>query len=203
MAIGSHASVRDSNGVTGQIGAVLFQKFRQVPAANLFLTLDQKNHIHRQGPFRQRLADSENVREDLPLVVRGAAAVDSAVANLRIKGRRCPELERFRWLDIVMPINQDGFLGSIPLRFSNDDRISRSRFLAGIQTDLLELRNKPICTTLHVYGMNGLGGNTGNSDKFEQVGNSGIIHGKAICCGLISLSAQDVGFFPCACMRHF
>ena len=78
----------------------------EMRAADFLLALDEHDQIHRQfALFAQRLLDAEDVREDLPLVVRRAARKDDAVLDPRLERRRLPQLQRIDRLHVVVAVD--------------------------------------------------------------------------------------------------
>ena len=89
-----------------EFAAVCFEKHGKVFAADFFLAFDHERQIAGQGRagFQIRF-DGFQVREELAFVVRAAARKKIAASDARLERRRCPQVERFRRLHVVMAID--------------------------------------------------------------------------------------------------
>ena len=65
------------------------------------------------------------MRDQLPLVIACAPAVEPAIADRRFERWALPEVERLRRLDVVMAVEQQGVGFGILLDFADDHRLSR------------------------------------------------------------------------------
>ena len=179
-----------------------FKKIRKVSAADFFFTFDQKNHIHRKRAVAKRFLDSQNMRENLPLVVRRASRKNPTVPNLRFKRRRCPCFQRLRRLHIVMSVDQHRPLSWITCAFSNHHRMPRRFRRPGFQADFAEFCHEPFGTISHVLPVVGLRGYTGKSQEFKKFFEAGIIHKSAIYCGQGNYSPLILYFLLSAICWH-
>ena len=103
------AGIADDGHVAFQLLFALFEEAIEVVAADFFLAFDDKLHV--DGELLLRLEpgfDGLDVGEHLAFVVRRAAGVDLAVADLRLEGGRFPFVERIGRLDVVVAIDECG-----------------------------------------------------------------------------------------------
>lgn len=81
----------------------------EVRGRDLLLTLREEDDVHGEGtPPREGELERLDVEVELRLVVRRAAGMDAAVTDLRLEGRGAPLLERFRRLDVEVPVDEEG-----------------------------------------------------------------------------------------------
>ncbi len=84
-----------------------FNEVREMLAAHLLLTFRQHDHVNRQRAASGEMGFKRlDVQVELPLVVHGASGVHAPITYLRLERRRSPQLERLRWLHVVMPIDE-------------------------------------------------------------------------------------------------
>src|SRR2546422_7266692 len=101
---GSHVGhVGDEDGIRAGALGLASQQIEQHPAPVLFLTFDEKPEVHGRAAGR---LDRLQQAEDLPLVVRGAAREQPAVAHARLERRRSPFVERIGRLHVVVPVEE-------------------------------------------------------------------------------------------------
>ena len=75
-------------------------------AADLLLPLDEEAHVHGELAGRGQPAGHVEQRQEVALVVGGAARVDASVALGRLEGRRQPGLRRAGILNVVVPVRE-------------------------------------------------------------------------------------------------
>src|SRR5690606_23618652 len=95
--------------------------------------------------------DAAYVKEELTLVVDGAARVHAPVAHVRLERRRRPQVERLRRLDVVVAVDENGrraLTGTAPLA---DHRGMSARILdRRLETGGLHACAQPLGRALHV-----------------------------------------------------
>jgi hypothetical protein len=69
---------------------------------------ESKTIVHRERAGARQLARDVQQREEVALVVGGAAGVEAAVADLGLERRRRPRLERTRSLNVVVAVDEHG-----------------------------------------------------------------------------------------------
>ncbi|HET6507364.1 MAG TPA: hypothetical protein VFG42_11305, partial [Baekduia sp.] len=75
-------------------------------AAGLLLALDRDADVDGQLAGGREVAGGGRQRQEVALVVGGAARVDAPVADGRLERRRVPEVERLGALDVVVAVDQ-------------------------------------------------------------------------------------------------
>ena len=104
--------------------------------------------------------------EHLSLVVGGATAMETAVAQRRLERRRHPLVEGIRRLDVVVPIDQERRrIGSMqPVR--RDDRMaSRVHDPHMLQADRAQVIGQPCRAAPQILGMPRLRADAGEADE--------------------------------------
>ncbi len=135
-------------------------------AADLFFPFDKKSHVHRQrtggaNPGLNRF----DMCEQLALVVRGPSSIDAAVANLWFERRRGPFLQRIRWLDIVVSVDQHRGPIAAFNAFTIDDRMPVCRNYLRRQPRLLHGIPYKRSTALHIVLKCRVGTDAGDAEK--------------------------------------
>ncbi len=144
MEVGGHAVVGDANHVAREFVAVLDEERAEARAADFLLALDEEDDVHgRRAGAGERLADAEDVREDLAFVVRRAPGVDAAVAERGFEGRRDPLIKRIGRLDIVMAVDEDGAFRRIVRRAGEDDGVPGGGADLGVEAEGLQEIREP------------------------------------------------------------
>lgn len=88
---------------------------------------------------------------DLALVVGGAASVEIAIADLRVEGRRGPEVQGFGGLHIIVTVEKNGGLARGLERFGIDDRVKiRGNDFNGLETGGTKMIGNPVGGALDV-----------------------------------------------------
>src|SRR5260370_4697326 len=88
--------------------SILLEKIAEVGSADFVFAFDHQMQIHWQiMMFLHRFLNSENVRKDLPFVVRSASRENIAILQNRLEWRRIPQLQRIRRLYVIMPLDQN------------------------------------------------------------------------------------------------
>ncbi len=123
-----HAAIGRDHEVAGEPLPLLLQEGGHAGAADLLLALHEELKVDRRraAGADQRLQRSQR-REDVPLVVGGAAGIDAAVPDLRREGGRLPEIEGIGRLDIVVPVDQRRGLVVRDVPVTVDDRVAPGR----------------------------------------------------------------------------
>jgi hypothetical protein len=88
--------------------------------------------------------EAEDVREDLALVVAGAARGDDAVLDAGVEGRALPEVERVDGLDVVVAVDEDGRAASFFGPCATTTGWPGVWCSCGVETDGLELGHEPV-----------------------------------------------------------
>src|ERR1700758_2978605 len=100
---------------------MFFKESFQIRAAYLFLAFHQQDHIDLHiTPFLQSRFNTENVAQNLALVVGCSSAVNLILYDYRFEWRRLPKIQGIRRLDVVMTVNQDR-LSTRPLFVAGHD----------------------------------------------------------------------------------
>ena len=100
-------SIGSDNEVGLQPVAVLAHEIGNVGAADFLLALQQENDVARQfAMHREMRLDGQDLGEVLALVVADAARIDPAIADRGLEGRADPGVQRVRWLNVIMPVEQ-------------------------------------------------------------------------------------------------
>ena len=98
-----HAGVEHDHRVgAARVGA---HPLADVVGAGLLGALDQHADVDGQRARLRQLTGHEQQREEVALVVGGAAGVQAAVADRRLERRRVPQLEVARVLDVVVAVD--------------------------------------------------------------------------------------------------
>src|SRR6185295_13962674 len=89
--------------------AVHRQERLEIAAPDLLFTLEEELHVEWERTSRreERLSDFDR-DEHRSLVVRDAARIEAAVADLRLERRALPPLEWIGRLHVVVPVDQKG-----------------------------------------------------------------------------------------------
>ena len=92
-----------------------------------------------------------HVREELSLVIHGAARVDASVAHRRLERRRGPQLERLGRLHIVVAVDEHrGRAGGRFAPFAENHGMARGGKDLGVETGGAEIVGHPLRGALHV-----------------------------------------------------
>ena len=134
LGIANHRGVAfQARGLAGDVGF-------DVLAAHFFFALDQELHVDRQPPvLLQQAFHGFDQDVGLPFVVGRSARIDVVVANVGLKRRRLPFVQRIGRLHIVMPVEQHGRLARRAQPFGVHQRIA----FAFDQLRLLQARRAP------------------------------------------------------------
>src|SRR5262245_55483811 len=98
----------------------------------------------------------------LTLVVDRAPGEEASVPDARLERRRFPKLERFRWLDIIMTVDQEMWV-SAATRASQNDGISLRAIYFGFQSDATAVCPEPFRTRQEIRLVLRLGRHTGKT----------------------------------------
>ena len=176
-----HPGVADGDQIAAECIAVCREKIREVLAADFFLALDQEDQVHRQlAFFAQRLADAEDVREDLALVVRRAARINDSVAHDGLEWRRGPLGERLDRLHVVVAVDHHRAAAGLVLVARGDDGMPSRRMKLGLQPDCGELLHKPLRAFRDVARVARLGGDAGETDEGKEIVEVPAVHRRTL-----------------------
>ena len=147
MAAAPHVGVADKRQIGGQLLRIGGHERRQVGAARFLLAFEQHGDARRQlAGHRLPGADRLDEGHQLALVVGGAARRDHldavALDDLRLEGRRFPEIERIDRLHVVMAVEQE--MGSLAGMVADDDRVAGRRPGAGFEAKADQVGGKPL-----------------------------------------------------------
>jgi hypothetical protein len=111
-----HTAKFPDAGVGGQFGLILHDEIVQVHAGDFFFALDHEFDVAGQFTvLGQQRVDGVQARDKVAFVVADAASVEFAVALGWFERRGLPEFQRFRGLDIVVVVEQQGFVATFAL----------------------------------------------------------------------------------------
>lgn len=104
-----HPGVGGDGDIGDEVALVAMQEGAQARAADLFLSLEQADHVDRQPPSRaQQCLDGLDVAEQLALVVARPSPEELGPADLGGERWRAPLAQRVDGLDVVMAVDQHG-----------------------------------------------------------------------------------------------
>ena len=142
----------------------------QIGAADLLLALDQHDQVDRQiAGLLQGLLHAENMRENLALVIAGAARGDDAVLDAGIEWGPMPEIERIDRLHVVVAIDQDGRTSCFPRSTPHDDRMPWRFMSLGSQSDGREFLFQPVGTVEHLLLVFRVGRDASEAKKIDEL----------------------------------
>ena len=119
-----HLGVANHRGVAFQARGLARDVGFDVLAAHFFFALDQELHIDRQPPMLlQQPLHGFDQDVGLAFIVGRPTRVDIIVANVGLKRRRFPFVQRIGRLHVVMPVEQHGGLARRAQPFGVDQRI--------------------------------------------------------------------------------
>ena len=148
---------------------MLLEKFPEIRTANLLLPLYQEDDIHRQGALlTQGLGDTEDVGEDLTLVVRRTPGVDPSLRDAGLERRGGPALQRIGRLHIIVAVDQDRALRGIPGSTRQHDRGAWRGVDGGLKTGGGKKLSEPFGAAKQIGSMLRLGGDAGKPKKLGQ-----------------------------------
>src|ERR1051326_3406361 len=112
----------------------------------------------------------------LAFVVGSAAGVKRAFLDSRLEGGRFPELERFRWLDIIVAVNQIMWLARAGATWGAcyHDRVARRGVKLGVQTQVTTVIGQPLGARGEVLPMLGLGRNARKPYVLTEFSNESV-----------------------------
>ena len=119
-----HRRVGNQDDVAGQQLLVCLDPFRECRRAHFLLTFKDELDVVAELPGTHQIFERLDVHERLALVVIRTACVDGSVADLRLKGRGDPQVERIDRHHVVVAVDQDGRQFRIDQLFTVDHRMS-------------------------------------------------------------------------------
>ena len=167
-----HGGVRDDQRVGLELGLVVVHIIPEVFAADLLFAFDDHLEVDRQLPGRlPQGIERANVNVHLAFVVGGAAAIEIAVANGRLEGRRGPQFERLGRLHVVVPVKKNrGLPGSLQ-RFAINQRMHfRRNDFDAVEAHAAQPVGHPLRGALDVRFALRLRADAGNAQKFVEIG---------------------------------
>jgi hypothetical protein len=144
-----HARVEDDRAVRAAL--VGLEPVERVVPADLLLALDEHAHVDRELAGQGEAAGDVQQRQEVALVVRGAARVQAAVAHLRLEWMRVPLRDRLHALHVVVPVDQHG--GCVVqerAQLADGQRIARGGDDRSAASRLLDAIADPACRALEV-----------------------------------------------------
>ena len=156
----------------------------------------RKMRLTGSSPSASAAWDAVDVGEDLALVVRGTARVDDAVLDARLEGRRFPEVERIGGLHVVMAVDHDRGTARLVFVARDDDRVAGRGVFLGGEADALELHDEPVRALVGVGLVRGVGGDAGEAEELDQVGDGVVLGGVALRVGGHQAHARKTGRKP-------
>src|SRR4030042_3025817 len=101
---------------------------RQLGASEFFLTFEEEFKVHGQSPAGfQHGCNNNDGNEQIALVIRCAAGVNTAILDYRFKRKMIPQIQGVDGLSIEMAIDQKGRLPGSPKPLSIDHRVASRR----------------------------------------------------------------------------
>ena len=163
--------VRNHQGFTREFLGMLRQKSVERLRADFLFALDQEIHVARQfATGLQPGFDRVDMGKVLPLVVADAAGIDIASDPARLEGRRGPELERIRRLNVVVAIHQKGRLFRIRFRRPRDHhRVAGGLADFGFQAGFGAPVDEPFRAEPHIARMVRLGADARDASVGEEL----------------------------------
>ena len=183
VSVRDHASIGNHDYVAIEFRPVFIQKGAEVVAANLLFPFDEENNVRGQvASPGEKLAHTKDMGHDLALVVGRAPRIDAPVANRWLKGRCPPLFQRFRGLDIVVPVDENRRPRWIRGRSGNHRRMTSGLADVSPEAKADKLLSQPLCTGNHVRDMLGLSRYAWKLQELKKVAHSGIVHKDSIGC---------------------
>ena len=173
-----HPGIRNGDQIAGEFLLVFLQKTAQTLAAAFLLAFHHKHHV--QGEIvglLQRFLNAEDVRQDLPLVIRSATGVDLPILQRRFKRRRRPLLQRVRRLHIVMAVNKQRASARFALATRHHDRVPVGGIDLRLQPHALEFLFEPPRASCNLRRVLRVRRNAWKTEKLEKLGKKRAVHG--------------------------
>jgi hypothetical protein len=167
-----HRHIGHDGGIGPPGVLVVGDEIAQVGAADLLFAFEDALHIDgKRAGAAQPAFERLDVGEHLSLVVGGATAVEAVAAQGRRKGRRDPVCERLRWLNVVVPVDQDGRSTRDVQPVRRDDRmVPRGNHPHVLQTDRPQVNGEPVRAAPYVCRVNRLRADAGETDERSEFG---------------------------------
>ena len=166
-AFGKHRRIGNDQRISLQPLLIRLHEIPQIHAADFLLAFHHHLDVHRKLAvgIAQRF-ERFDVDVNLAFVVRRAPAVDIAVADGRLEGRRRPQIERFGRLHVVVPVEENRRLTRGVQRFSVDERVQLcGHDLDIFQTGRAQLFSHPARRPFNIGPVFALGANAGNPQQ--------------------------------------
>ena len=172
-----HPGIGNHNHVAGQFVPVVLDELGKTSAAHFLLPFQQEDHVHRKvaAVLAEQFLHAQNMGEQLPLVIRGAAGVNLPVPHFRFKRVGLPQLNGVHGLHVVVAVNQHGWLAFLPRAAGHHNGMEARLVGRGFQPHAGQLVHQPVRAVAHVLGVLLLGGNAGESQQGCQLIQS--VHG--------------------------
>jgi hypothetical protein len=183
-----HAAVEDEAGV----GAALVggEEVDDRVAAHLLLAVEGDPDVHRQLSRLREERGGLQQEVRVALVVDGAAAVDPPVADLRLEGRRLPEVERRGRLDVEVAVQEDGGRIAVPRGGGNlaeGEGVCRHRVQLGPAPRLADEVADPLTGAADVGGVRRIGAHARDAQELEELLEPSrigpLVHGRNLAAG--------------------
>ena len=104
-----HCGVRHQTDIGAEHLFVLFEKWGQRRASNLFFAFENEFYIMIELSGAYQVFKYFDMHEQLAFIIVGATSPNGAVTDYRFKGVGMPFLKRLGRLYVVMAVNEYGF----------------------------------------------------------------------------------------------
>ena len=167
-ALGVVRHVGYEHGVRYHTFRLPLQQIGQDFTARFLLSFDEKAHVDGWVAVSHDRLESLHDREQLSLVVRSTPGIDVAVADGRFKRRSVPEAQRIGWLDVVMPVDQDGRFSRSRRAFGPHHRMRLAGEEGSLASQVRQVICNPLCRPPAVVVVFRQGRNTGNTKELAE-----------------------------------
>ena len=174
--LSGHAAVEDEAGV----GAALVsgEEVDDRVSADLLLAVEGHADVHGKRSFLGEQLDGLQGKVGVALVVDRAAAVQVAVADLRLEGIRLPEIERRGRLDVEVAVEEDGRRVGRPgggRDLADRERVRLRLDQSGLAPRPAHELADPLARAPHVDGVRRVGGDAGDAQPLGELRKPGRV----------------------------
>ena len=167
---GDHPGIGNGNDVRLEFVPVFHEERLQVVAAAFFFAFHQKDHVYGQIVlFLKRLFHPEDVRKNLPFVVRRTPSENQPITHVRLEGRGGPLVERVHRLHIVMAVDEDRAASRLGLVSGHHHRMTASRIGLRLQAHAGEFFGQPFGAGRHMQRVVNIGRDALKAKKLEEL----------------------------------
>jgi hypothetical protein len=170
---GELVRVADDRNVGAKLLGVLPHERFEVLAADLLLALDEDGEVDRQPAMRLPREDCLDMTPHLPFVVDRTAREQRVMAGIvlphgRLERSGRPQFQRFRRLDVVMPVQQHGRPAPLVHILCDDGGMPARLHDRDVEPAELQLIGQPGRAAEHVVLVLGLGADAGDAEELRE-----------------------------------